>query len=46
MVDTVGEENKRRRKDKVIFLTGGGEATNPENMEALYVFVQSWVAEE
>ena len=46
MVDTVGEENKRRRKDKVIFLTGGGEATNPENMEALYASVRSWGTEE
>ena len=45
-MDTIGEENERRINDKLVFLTGGGEATNPENMEALYVFVQSWVAEE
>ena len=30
----------------MVFLTGGGEATNPEKMEALYVSVQSWGTEE
>ena len=28
-VDTIGEENGRKIKEKVIFLTGVGEATNP-----------------
>ena len=35
-MDKDGEEKDTRRKDKVAFLTGGGEDTNPENMEALY----------
>ena len=35
-----------RRKDKVVFLTGGGETTNPEKMEALYASVRSYVMEE
>ena len=46
MVDIVGEVNDRRIKDKVVFPTGGGEATNPENIEALYASVRSWGAEE
>ena len=29
-----------------IFLTGGGEATNTENMEGLYASVRSWGTEE
>ena len=45
-VDTDGEEKESRRKDTVIFLTGGGEATNPDNIEALYAFVRSWGTEE
>ena len=45
-MDTVGEENERKRKEKVVFLTGGGEATNPEKMEAFYASVQSWGTEE
>ena len=45
-VDTVEEENNMRRKDKVVFPTGGGESTKPKNVEALYVYVQSWVMEE
>ena len=45
-MDTVGEENNRRRKEKVVFLTSGGEATKPENMEALYASVWSWFTEE
>ena len=28
-VDTYGEEKERIIKDKVVFLTGGGESTNP-----------------
>ena len=42
MVVTVGEENERRRKEKVVLPTGGREATNPENMEYFYAFVWSW----
>ena len=34
------------RGEKVVLLTGGGEATNPENMEALYESVRSWGTEE
>ena len=34
------------RKDKAVFPTGGGEATNPENMKALYKSVWSWGTEE
>ena len=45
-VDIVGEENERRRTEKVVLLTGGGEYTNPENMEALYASIQSWSTEE
>ena len=30
----------------MVFLTGGGEATNPENMEALYASVRSWGTEK
>ena len=45
-MDTVGEENERKRKEKVVFLTGGGEATNPENMGDLYAFVRSWCTEQ
>ena len=30
MVDTDREENERRRKDKLVFPIGGGEAINPE----------------
>ena len=37
MVDTDGESNGMRRKDKVVLLTGEVEATNLENMEALYL---------
>ena len=29
-MDTDREEKERRRKEKVAFPTGGGEATNPE----------------
>ena len=35
-----------RIKDKVVFMTGGVDATNPENMEALYESVRSWGTEE
>ena len=45
MVDADGEENERRRKEKVVFPTGGGEATKPEKMEALYASVRSWGTE-
>ena len=40
-VETEKEEKERRRKDKVILSTGGGEATNPENMEDLHESVRS-----
>ena len=30
----------------MVFPTGGGEATNPDNVEALYAYVRSWVTEE
>ena len=33
-------------KYKVVFYTGGGEATNPEKTEDLYASVQSWGTEE
>ena len=46
MVDTVGEENERRIKEKVVFPTGGDESKNTENMEDLYASVRSWVTEE
>ena len=45
-MDTDGEEKERSIKDKVVLPTGRGEATNPENMEALYVSVKSWGREE
>ena len=41
-MDKDGEEKERRIKDKVLFPTGGCEATNPEKMQALYVYVQEW----
>ena len=43
---TDGEENIRRGKDMGAFLMGGGEATNPENMEVLYASIRSWGMEE
>ena len=39
--DTDGEESYRSRKDKVVFLIGGGESTNPKKMEALYASLRS-----
>ena len=30
----------------MVFPTGGGESTNPENMEALYAFIRLWGTEE
>ena len=45
-VEIVGEKNKRRRKEKVVFPTGGGEAKTPENVETLYAYVRSWGTEE
>ena len=32
-MDIDGEERERIKKYRVVFLTGGSEATNPENME-------------
>ena len=46
MVDTDREENERRRKYKLVFPIGGGESTNPENMEALYESVRPWGTEQ
>ena len=43
---TVGEENERRKKEKGAFPTGGDEATNPENMEALCAYIRSRGMEE
>ena len=45
-MDTDGEEKERRRKDKGLLPTGGAEATNLENMEALYTSLRSWGTEE
>ena len=45
-MDTDGEEKNRKRKDKVVLPTGGGEATNPESMESLYESVRSLGMEE
>ena len=41
-----GEEKDSRRKDKVVFLKGGGEAKTPGKMDALYVSVRSWSTEK
>ena len=30
----------------MLFPEGGGEATNPENIQDLYAYVRSWVKEE
>ena len=46
MVAIYGEEKDSIIKYKGVFLTGGGEDTNPENMETLYASVQSWGTEE
>ena len=46
MVDTDREKYYISRKEKVAFPTGRGEATNPENMEALYASVQLWGTEK
>ena len=40
-VDTDAEGKYRRIKAVVLFLTGGGEATNTENMETLYASLWS-----
>ena len=40
------EENKRSRKEKVVFPTGIVEYTNPEKVEALYASIRSWVTKE
>ena len=45
-MDTYGEGKERRRKEKVVLPTSGGEATNLENMGALYSSVCSWDTEE
>ena len=41
MVYTYRETKERIRKEILVLLTGGGEATNPKKMDALYVFVRS-----
>ena len=45
-VDTDRKEKERRRKEKVVLPTGGGEATNTEKIEDLYASVQSWGSEQ
>ena len=45
-MDTDREEKERRRKEKLVLPTGGGEATNTEKMETLYASVQSWGFEQ
>ena len=45
-MDTDGEEKHRKRKNKVVLLTGGGEATNLERREDLYESIRSWGTEE
>ena len=45
-MDTYREEKERRKKEKVLFPTGGGESTKPENMEGLYASIRSWGTEE
>ena len=42
IVYTDRKANERRRKEKVVFPTGGGENTNPEKMRDLYASVRSW----
>ena len=46
MVDTCRKDKGKKIKDKVVLPTGGGEATEPEKMEALYESVRSWVTEK
>ena len=45
-MDIYGEERERRKKDKIVSPTGGGEAKTLENIEALYASVRSWGTEE
>ena len=45
-MDKYGEKKERRRKEKVGFPTGGGESTNPENMDALHASLRSLGTEE
>ena len=45
-VDKDGEEKNRRRKEKAILTTEGGETTSPENIEALYASIVLWGMEE
>ena len=40
-MDTDGQEKERIRKEKVVFPTSGGEATNTEKIEALYTSIRS-----
>ena len=44
--ETDRKEKESRQKYTAIFPTGGGEATIPENMEALYASSQQWGTEE
>ena len=41
-VETYRKKKDRRRKEKAVLPTGGGEATKPVNTEALYASVRSW----
>ena len=44
-MDIDREEKERITKEKVVLPTGGGEANNPEKMEAFYASVRSWGTE-
>ena len=45
-MDTDGELKERKIKYIMVLPIGGGEDTNPENMEDLYTWVRSWGREE
>ena len=45
-MDTDRDEKERITNEKLVFPTGGGEAKNLVNMEALYASVRSWGTEE
>ena len=45
-MNTDEEEKEKIIREKVLLLTGGGEEIKPEDMEDLYIYVQSWSTEE